>query len=58
MATVWKTRKHHAKKDTATAEARRPKRTVFERRRKPTQATPSAVRATRGGNTPRPGRRN
>lgn len=45
-------RKHHAKK-----EPRRRKLTLAEKRRRPNQAEPSAVRATRGGNTPRPGRR-
>lgn len=42
----------HAKK-----EPLRIRRTLAEKRKRPTQSLPSAVRATRGGNTPRPGRR-
>ena len=45
-------RKHHAKK-----EPRRAKRTLAEKRRRPTQSEVSALRVTRGGNEPRPGRR-
>ena len=45
-------RKHHAKK-----QPRRAKRTLAEKRRRPTQSEASAARVTRGGNQPRPGRR-
>lgn len=49
---VLNVRKHHARK-----EPPRLKRTLAEKRRRPTQSEASAVRATRGGNEPRPGRR-
>lgn len=42
----------HAKK-----EPRRIRRTLAEKRRRPTQSEASAVRAQRGGNEPPPGRR-
>jgi hypothetical protein len=42
----------HAKK-----EPLRIRRSIAEKRRRPTQSEASAVRATRGGNTPRPGNR-
>ncbi len=45
-------RKHHAKKSPRAA-----KRTLAEKRRRRTQGEASALRVTRGGNTPRPGRR-
>lgn len=43
---------HHAKKRPVHA-----KRTISEKRRRPARGVASATRATRGGNTPRPGRR-
>ena len=52
MTRLFDDRTHHAKK--------RPvgrRRTLAEKRRRPTQSEASAVRAQRGGNTPRPGRR-
>lgn len=42
----------HAKK-----EPRKRHFTIAEKRRRPTQSEASAVRVTRGGNEPRPGRR-
>ena len=42
----------HAKK-----EPLRIRRSISEKRRRPTQSEASAARVNRGGNTPRPGRR-